>query len=902
MNRSFKRAVLCPMLGWALVTGSLLQHAGADVLSELFRVQYQVADSSFTNAQTSVDYFGDGTRQLLFASRNTKQLQMRDAADGAVRWSRTLTGDSQSLSAYDLDGDGANEILYTTSSPGRLYVLNRNGTVLDYWETDDWKLGSSPVILDGDGDGVLDGYLGTRTNYLVRLNMEDLTEITRRSFQQCGAYASAMDVDRDGIWDLFAGAGDDGQVKGTVHRYDPVTLESVWSYFTNDNASSADSVLVDIDGDGQVEVIKSVDNYGGDDPHDAVYAFETDGTMLWKVDGISGEDSPNVADLDGDGEVEIVGMTFGGVVYSLDPTGHFNWQKDLRPELSDSAHAYMAPILADVDGDKELEILVMTNGGYTGTGREGNGILFALDATGQILDSIDLGEHRYWGNAYYANVDEDPFMELVLSGSGGLDVIETKGYGPNTEDFQRRRDYRRLNVVPWAYEDSYFIYSGQKDGVVNWTDNLVLEQIAGEYVASGSFTTELLTLPPEGFFTSIVYDPVVPDGTSLTLDILSEDGDPILEDATSGQSFRIDQSVQLQFNFGTTDPLLTPILYSYQLEFDAEPPAVPTRFSWNVAGLGIWDRDSNWEPRDYRVGPPHGDNEAVFGDVAGRAAPSSVIVDSDVTVASIQFDSPFTYAIVGVGGVNLAAGETHFPSAGIGVQQGDHQFQVVVNLQSDTAANVANDATLTFNNALNLGDYNLTLTGPGEVVINNDLTGSGMIIMQNGVLSGGGSIDGDVANLGGTIAPGNSPGRMVIKGDLIQAEDGNLSIELAGTAAGSEHDVLQVDGLVSLGGALEVSLLDGFEPTAGDTFDILDFGSLTGRFDEIQLPELADGKGWNVSALHSDGTISVVPEPHTLLLLLAGGIAASVAARPCKKRAKDTDLVGEEYAKHEDSW
>ena len=80
-------------------------------------------------------------------------------------------------------------------------------------------------------------------------------------------------------------------------------------------------MLVDIDGDGQVEIVKSVDNYAGDEAHDAVYAFETDGKLLWKVAGLSCEDSPNVADLDGDGQVEIVGMTFGGEVFCLDGKG-----------------------------------------------------------------------------------------------------------------------------------------------------------------------------------------------------------------------------------------------------------------------------------------------------------------------------------------------------------------------------------------------------------------------------------------------------------------------------------------------------------------------------------------------------------------------------------------------------
>ena len=162
-------------------------------------------------------------------------------------------------------------------------------------------------------------------------------------------------------------------------------------------------MLADIDGDGQVEIIKSVDNY-------AVYAFETDGSLLWKVEGLSGEDSPNVADLDGDGSVEIVGTTFGSEVYCLDAEGRFKWRKDLRPDFDDKVHAYMAPILCDLDGKPGLEILALTNGGYFDEPIQGkNAVLFALSPSGEILDRFDVGGPRYWGKAFCCNIDDDPY-------------------------------------------------------------------------------------------------------------------------------------------------------------------------------------------------------------------------------------------------------------------------------------------------------------------------------------------------------------------------------------------------------------------------------------------------------------------------------------------------------------
>ena len=538
--------------------------------SKLFRHQYSIYDLDFCASQVCADFDNDGRRELIYASRDSGLIQQLDAADGTVRWSRHLPGQQQSTMAFDVNHDGRFEILYSVSNPGQLYLLSGEGELLSDYDSGDGKLGNSAVILDGDHDGRLDAYFGSRSRYLIRLELENFTQVAKRpDWVQCGCYTTAMDVDHDGRWDLFAGSGDDHAAKGVLHRIDPVTLDSIWSFDTNDNASSADPVLVDIDGDEQVEIIKSVDNYAKDESHDAVYALETDGTLLWKVPGLSGEDSPNVADLDADGEVEIVGMTFGGEVYCLNADGTIRWRNDLRPKLDNGQHMYMAPILCDLDGDSELEILAMTNGQYSKIpNTKPIAQLFALDAQGNVLDRFDLEESRFWGHAFVCNIDEDPFLELVVSGSGGLDVIETKGLGPYSEHFQRRRSYQRLNVIPWQYADSYFIHRGQKSGVANLTDNLVLQAEDGQYLPSGSFTTELLIPPPGLVFDEAVYSSRQPPGTTVQLNILAGSGTLIHKSVRSGTKLRIEEPVRLQFLLSTKDPSKTPVLDAYKLSFN----------------------------------------------------------------------------------------------------------------------------------------------------------------------------------------------------------------------------------------------------------------------------------------------------------------------------------------------
>ena len=71
---------------------------------------------------------------------------------------------------------------------------------------------------------------------------------------------------------------------------------------------------------------------------------------------------------------------------------------------------------------------------------------------------------------------------------------------------------------------------------------------------------------------------------------------------------------------------------------------------------------------------------------------------------------------------------------------------------------------------------------------------------------------------------------------------------------------------------MNVTLIDGFVPANGDTFDLLDWGSLDGTFDTVNLPSLAPGLAWDDSALYTTGELHVTPEPGTLALAAIGAM------------------------------
>lgn len=100
------------------------------------------------------------------------------------------------------------------------------------------------------------------------------------------------------------------------------------------------------------------------------------------------------------------------------------------------------------------------------------------------------------------------------------------------------------------------------------------------------------------------------------------------------------------------------------------------------------------------------------------------------------------------------------------------------------------------------------------------------------------SSPGTFAQSGGTLAPGDAgaAGRCAITGNYSLGGNATLAIDLGGTtqAAGfqtGQYDLVTVSGTAALSGALRVSLLGGFTPSANTTFTVLSStGVLSGAF------------------------------------------------------------------------
>jgi hypothetical protein len=131
-----------------------------------------------------------------------------------------------------------------------------------------------------------------------------------------------------------------------------------------------------------------------------------------------------------------------------------------------------------------------------------------------------------------------------------------------------------------------------------------------------------------------------------------------------------------------------------------------------------------------------------------------------------------------------------------------------------------------------------------------------------------------------------SAGDLTILGNYNQYSTGELDIALGGLSADSQYSVLDVLGSASLDGTLDVSLVNGFIPSPGDTFEVIDAGSLTGTFANVILPDSTD---YSVTYTPTGVIINVLPEPSGLALLLAGSMLLTQRRKGAKKKRREAN-------------
>ena len=130
-------------------------------------------------------------------------------------------------------------------------------------------------------------------------------------------------------------------------------------------------------------------------------------------------------------------------------------------------------------------------------------------------------------------------------------------------------------------------------------------------------------------------------------------------------------------------------------------------------------------------------------------------------------------------------------------------------------------------------------------------------------LSGTGTVTGNVVNLSARVMPGGDAdpsltGVLTIDGDYTQ-QDATLTIKIKGSLAGDEYSVLHVTGAATIDNTLEIRLVEGYFPLAGEQYTVLTAGSIDGTFPDVRGPgwyDVAyDGTAVTVTVLMAPGDV-----------------------------------------------
>lgn len=277
-------------------------------------------------------------------------------------------GPSETGRLYDINGDGQLDLLPNGTKFAAWYELQPGSSAA-------WTRHDLPPEVAGHGIGFGDLNGDGRGDLVTPRGWFEGPDVTadgrwvyHPDFElprDCSVPILVTDVDSDGDQDLVFGRGhnlgvywcEQVHVDGNNVRWQTHAIDTSWS-------SPHSVMLADLDRDGKLDLIAGKRYWGhdGKDPGEwdplVVYAYQYS-SGAWKRTRLSDEHGagfdldPAVADIDGDGDLDIVGPTRNGL-YLLENVGEVG-ERPAPPPVLPRAPVFQS-ILTSSDGETETQI------------------------------------------------------------------------------------------------------------------------------------------------------------------------------------------------------------------------------------------------------------------------------------------------------------------------------------------------------------------------------------------------------------------------------------------------------------------------------------------------------------------------------------------------------------------
>jgi len=305
----------------------------------------------------------------------------------------TITANPDSQFPYFVEHDIVISLLYT--QPG--WPLYLGGAVK-----------SSAALTDIDNDGVKETIFGDFNGMLHVLN-PDATEDAPFPIDLGGNISAAVavaDINNDSIKEMVV-ANESGNI---------FAVDNQGSIIFTYNAGSqikGNPMIVDVDNNGSMEIVAFTFV-----PTPQVIVLNSDGTDFANFPAALSStgilSSPAAADLDGDGNLELIASSLSGTLYAISSaTGNdiAGWP------VTVSSNTYQGPTVANIDSDPEPEVIIAIS----------NGDIMAFEHNGDIKFNRAIGSIVKSG-VVVADIDADNSNDIIfISNPGEVYVIDNTG-------------------------------------------------------------------------------------------------------------------------------------------------------------------------------------------------------------------------------------------------------------------------------------------------------------------------------------------------------------------------------------------------------------------------------------------------------------------------------------------
>ena len=363
---------------------------------------------------------------------------------------------ADNVAAADLDGDGDIDLV-GTSDGNRYFAWYENDGLGGFTRHAIDTTADGPALaaadIDGDGDVDIVAIVGS---YDIREYLNDghgnfVASPVNYTGPSGPLDLMAADLDADGDMDLIVSAGQYGS--DLIEWLENRGSEGFAEHFITDKTGSIDSIdVADLDGDGDLDLV-TASPWGTDN---GLRWYENNGHAQFSCYTLSSGNSPSsakAADIDHDGDIDILSAGSNGLLAYLND-GNANFvQQTITSTFTNGVS------IGDLDGDGDLDLIANVGGSSRTLLRQHQ---FRIDGTGAFV----LGKEPVYlndGTAAFTSTNiesgtwvgyRDPTI-ADLNGDGALDLVSPgtlywyRNIAPIPGDFNQDQLVDGMDYIVW---------------------------------------------------------------------------------------------------------------------------------------------------------------------------------------------------------------------------------------------------------------------------------------------------------------------------------------------------------------------------------------------------------------------------------------------------------------------